>query len=318
MRRRSAIRLRSRTGCTRFRPRRWFPWRRFTTSTSRITIRSRPTSRWRRRGIRTQITRAHRRMRGLMQGWNSFSGGLYSFYQKENDLFGVQVNDGSGPSQPNTPANDRCGPGGVLSWRSSAAGPVCDAAGRRALLDLSRGAERERDLSAHRRDGADSEAELGAARILRALLSAGADSHGLKLGAELREQFGGGENTFTPLPSERDEEHQFGIEIPYRGWMLDVDTFKNRVNNFLDHSNLGESNMYFPIAVDGALIRAWEMTLHSPSLWRFGTVLRDLLEPDRRAARQHYRRIYVQHSDRPGVRPWSGLLSRSITTSATR
>jgi hypothetical protein len=80
----------------------------------------------------------------------------------------------------------------------------------------------------------------------------------------------GGENTFMPLPSERDEEHQFGIEIPYRGWMLDVDTFKNRVNNFLDHSNLGESNMYFPIAVDGALIRAWEMTLHSPQLWRYG------------------------------------------------
>ena len=77
-------------------------------------------------------------------------------------------------------------------------------------------------------------------------------------------------NTFTPTPSERDEEHQFGIEIPYRGWMLDVDTFKSRVNNFLDHSNLGESNMYFPIAVDGALIRAWEMTLHSPSLWRYG------------------------------------------------
>ena len=81
---------------------------------------------------------------------------------------------------------------------------------------------------------------------------------------------GGGENAFTPIPSERDEERQFGIEIPYRGWMLDVDTFKNRVNNFLDHSNIGESNMYFPIAVDGALVRAWEMTLHSPSLWRLG------------------------------------------------
>jgi hypothetical protein len=81
---------------------------------------------------------------------------------------------------------------------------------------------------------------------------------------------GGGEDAFTPIPSERDEEHQFGLEIPYRGWMVDVDTFKNRVNNFLDHSNLGESNMYFPIAVDGALIRAWEMTLHSPSLWRYG------------------------------------------------
>ena len=31
-----------------------------------------------------------------------------------------------------------------------------------------------------------------------------------------------GENTFTPIPSERDEEHQFGIQIPYKGWLLDV------------------------------------------------------------------------------------------------
>ena len=75
-----------------------------------------------------------------------------------------------------------------------------------------------------------------------------------------------GENTFTPLPSERDEEHQFGIQIPFKGWFLDVANFQTRVNNFLDHSNLGESNMYFPIAVDGALVRAWEMTLRSPLL----------------------------------------------------
>jgi outer membrane receptor protein involved in Fe transport len=79
-----------------------------------------------------------------------------------------------------------------------------------------------------------------------------------------------GENTFTPLPSERDEEHQFGIQIPYKGWLLDVDNVKNRVNNFLDHSNLGESNMYFPIAIDGALVRAWELTLRSPELARLG------------------------------------------------
>jgi outer membrane receptor protein involved in Fe transport len=79
-----------------------------------------------------------------------------------------------------------------------------------------------------------------------------------------------GENTFTPIPSERDEEHQFGIQIPWKGWYLDVDTVKNRVNNFLDHSNLGESNMYFPIAVDGALVRAWEMTMRSPRLAHIG------------------------------------------------
>jgi hypothetical protein len=119
----------------------------------------------------------------------------------------------------------------------------------------------------------------------------------------------GGENTFTPLPSERDEEHQFGIQIPYKGWLLDVDTtFKNRVNNFLDHSNLGESNMYFPIAVDGALVRAWEMTLRSPR-WPLRAVPPDLLEPDRRAARQHHRRLYLQHSHRPGLRPRAQLHS---------
>ena len=60
------------------------------------------------------------------------------------------------------------------------------------------------------------------------------------------------------------------MQVPYKGWLLDVDTVKNRVNNFLDHANVGESNIYFPIAVDGALIRAWELTLRSPQLARFG------------------------------------------------
>ena len=37
-------------------------------------------------------------------GPNSFSGGAYTFYQGESDLFGVQVNDGSATSEPNTGA----------------------------------------------------------------------------------------------------------------------------------------------------------------------------------------------------------------------
>jgi hypothetical protein len=72
------------------------------------------------------------------------------------------------------------------------------------------------------------------------------------------------------LRGERDEEHEFSIEIPYKGWALDVDNFKTRINNFLDHSNIGESNVYIPVTVDGALVRAWEATLRSPSLWRRG------------------------------------------------
>jgi hypothetical protein len=66
------------------------------------------------------------------------------------------------------------------------------------------------------------------------------------------------------LPGERDEEHQFGVTIPFRGWVLDADNFKTDVANFLDHNNIGASNIFFPITVSQALIRGWELTLRSP------------------------------------------------------
>ncbi|WP_158751490.1 TonB-dependent receptor [Acidobacterium sp. S8] len=75
---------------------------------------------------------------------------------------------------------------------------------------------------------------------------------------------------FEPLHGERDEEHQFGVQIPFRGWLLDADTFRTRAKNFLDHSNVGESSLYYPVTIDGALIRGWELTLRSPRLWRYG------------------------------------------------
>jgi hypothetical protein len=89
-------------------------------------------------------------------------------------------------------------------------------------------------------------------------------------GCPVQQYAEGNAGAFAPLHGERDEEHQFGVQIPFKGWLLDADTFKNRVNNFLDHSNIGESSIYFPVTVDGALIRAWELTLRSPRLWRFG------------------------------------------------
>ena len=76
--------------------------------------------------------------------------------------------------------------------------------------------------------------------------------------------------SFLPLHGERDEEHQFGVQIPFRGWLLDADNFETRANNFLDHSNVGESNIFFPITIQGALIQGWELTIHSPTLWHFG------------------------------------------------
>ena len=69
---------------------------------------------------------------------------------------------------------------------------------------------------------------------------------------------------FLPLHGERDREHQFGITIPFKGWTLDADNFKTVANNFFDHNNVGESNIYFPITVSEAVIRGWEATLRSP------------------------------------------------------
>jgi TonB dependent receptor-like, beta-barrel/Carboxypeptidase regulatory-like domain/TonB-dependent Receptor Plug Domain len=201
-------------------------------------------------------------------GWNSFSAGLYSFYQKEHDLFGVIVPGGS--SYPNTPGIADAGLAAFYLSDHLRLGQYVTLLGGerfsfyRAKLDES---------ATYPRIGMTVEiprlhwvlrgfyGHFFQPAPIQTVSSSVLDYAG---------SLGGGENAFTPIPSERDEEHQFGIQIPYKGWMLDVDTFKNRVNNFLDHSNLGESNMYFPIAVDGALVRAWEMTLRSPSLNGWG------------------------------------------------
>ncbi len=74
--------------------------------------------------------------------------------------------------------------------------------------------------------------------------------------------------TFAPLRGERDHEYQFGVAIPFRGWVLDIDTFQTSARNWLDHSNIGESNLFWPVTWDRALIQGWETTLRSPRLWR--------------------------------------------------
>ncbi|GAC1436720.1 MAG: hypothetical protein NVSMB58_27710 [Terriglobales bacterium] len=71
---------------------------------------------------------------------------------------------------------------------------------------------------------------------------------------------------FIPLRGERDEEHQFGLTIPYRGWVLDADNFKTLAHNFFDHNNVGESNIFFPLTIQEAGIRGWELTLRSPRI----------------------------------------------------
>jgi hypothetical protein len=75
---------------------------------------------------------------------------------------------------------------------------------------------------------------------------------------------------FEPLYGERDREWQYGVMIPYRGWTLDADTYQTFAHNWLDHNNIGESNIFWPITWDYALIQGWELTLRSPNLWHHG------------------------------------------------
>jgi outer membrane receptor protein involved in Fe transport len=71
---------------------------------------------------------------------------------------------------------------------------------------------------------------------------------------------------YVPLRGERDEEHQFGVTIPLKGWTLDADNFLTRATNFFDHNSLNSSNVFFPVDVQGARISGWELTLHSPQI----------------------------------------------------
>ena len=75
---------------------------------------------------------------------------------------------------------------------------------------------------------------------------------------------------FIPLRGEGDEEHQFGISIPARGWIIESDYFRTGAKNFFDHNPLGTSNIFFPLTIARARIRAFEVTARSPLLFGRG------------------------------------------------
>jgi outer membrane receptor for ferrienterochelin and colicin len=75
---------------------------------------------------------------------------------------------------------------------------------------------------------------------------------------------------FLPLRGERDEEFQFGVTVPLHGWTLDIDHFHTQAKNFFDHNNIGNSNAFIPLTIDGALLQGNELTLRSPKFWSAG------------------------------------------------
>ncbi len=69
---------------------------------------------------------------------------------------------------------------------------------------------------------------------------------------------------FLPLHGERDEEYQVGVTVPLRRWTIDADHFRTSATNYFDHNPVGNSNVYFPLTIDGARIRGTEVTVRSP------------------------------------------------------
>jgi outer membrane receptor for ferrienterochelin and colicin len=77
---------------------------------------------------------------------------------------------------------------------------------------------------------------------------------------------------FIPLRGERDQEHQFGLTIPLRGWSFDVNNYHQRARNYFDHNAIGNSNIFFPLTIDGARLYGWEATVRSPQIAHRGEV----------------------------------------------
>ena len=193
---------------------------------------------------------------------NNLQAGLYSFYQQDNELFGAVFNDGTAG-----PFTDLEHPSGSL-----AAFFIDDKFQLTPWLMLSAGAR-----PTHFSGGVTESAigpRFGAALTVphlkwtfRAfyghyyqappLITASGPLLGLAQASNLG---------FIPLHGERDEEHQFGVNIPFHGWTLDADNFRTNVVNFFDHNNIGESNLFFPITVGRAVVRGWEATLRSPRI----------------------------------------------------
>ena len=70
---------------------------------------------------------------------------------------------------------------------------------------------------------------------------------------------------FGPLKGERDIQREFGLTIPMRGWILDFDHFATSASNFLDHDVLGNSNILLPLTTPNARIQGTEAVVRSPN-----------------------------------------------------
>jgi len=198
---------------------------------------------------------------------NNLQLGLYSFYQKDGELFGAIFNDGSNP-----PFTDREHPSGSL-----AAFFLDDKFKPFSWLTVSAGI-RPTHFSGGVTENAISPrfgVALNVPRLHWTFRAFYGDYYQapplITVSGPVVNFCSANSCGFLTLHGERDEEHQFGVTIPYRGWTLDADNFKTNARNFFDHSCIG-SGACFPITIAQAVVRGWELTLRSPRIAHRGQI----------------------------------------------
>ena len=207
---------------------------------------------------------------------NNLRGGLYGFAQEDDQTFGLVCND---PSQtqcqgsPGSPLSEMDNPSG-----SQLAAYAEDQIKATSWLTLNAGV-RQTHFSGGVVENATSP-RVGASLRVPKLNWVFRGFYGhfyqapplLTVSGPLIQLATSQNLGLVPLHGEGDEEHQFGVTIPFRGWTLDADNFLTRANNFFDHNNFNNSAIFIPITIRGARVSGWELILRSPRLHNRGQV----------------------------------------------
>ncbi|HEV1993429.1 MAG TPA: TonB-dependent receptor [Candidatus Acidoferrum sp.] len=196
---------------------------------------------------------------------SNFRAGLYGFAQQDDQLFGLLCHDHSQCQNVDPP--ERHSPGGGL-----AAVYAEEQFKATSWLSLNAGL-RQTHFSGGVVENATSP-RIGASLRIAKLHWVFRAFYGhfyqapplLTVSGPLLEAASNQNLNFIPLRGERDEEHQFGVTIPFHGWTLDASNFLTRAENFFDHNNFNNSDLFFPVTIQGARINGWELTLRSPRI----------------------------------------------------
>ena len=195
--------------------------------------------------------------------------GFYGFGQHDDELVGLIANDGSGglcSSKRRCHRADRVG----VSGRPVQSVFVADVDWRRAAnpfwrIDLGECGRSKAGSRARRFLTYTGCCEAFGASIIRRRRS-------LQVSGPLLDYAVSQGLGFIPLRGERDQEHQFGLTIPLKGWSFDVNNYHQRARNYFDHDAIGNSNIFFPLTVDQARLYGWEVAVRSPQLFHRGEV----------------------------------------------